>query len=100
MQKRFTSKKEIKSVLSKELILQNLYKRDAPKHIMEAMLSAMSMDEVTLHWAEKAKCYKFLTDYYVSQKDKTSLLQLMSKLSPNSEEFLYANIKSNSVIHL
>lgn len=80
------------------MILLNLCKRDAPKHILEAILAAMPLDEFTLHWAEKTKCYKYIIDFHAAQKDRLALIQSISMLLPTSEEFLYAETILKSVI--
>lgn len=78
----------------------NLCKRDAPKHILEAILGAMPLDEFTLHWAQKTKCFKYIIEYHAAQKDRLALIQSKMMLMPGSEEFLYADTLLKSVIYI
>lgn len=68
----------------------NVYKRHAPKYILEEILSAMPADELTLHWAQKVKCHKYIMDYYSLKKDRTALLEYKANFPPTSDEYLYA----------
>lgn len=89
LQNWFGNKKVLGTSLNVENIIVKLGERRAPSYILENFLSLMEDSERSLSLATRYKCHRYIIEFYVSQKDKASLLNYKSKITPQSEDYFF-----------
>ncbi|GLV46299.1 Vacuolar protein sorting 16B [Carabus blaptoides fortunei] len=85
----FGNKKVLGTSLNVENIIVKLGERQAPPYILENFLSLMEDSERSLSLATRYKCHRYIIEFYVSQKDRASLLNYKSKITPQSEDYFF-----------
>lgn len=87
----FTKKNTLKSVIKAESILACLHKHQAPKRILQDFLICFDDVDRALILARKMKVYRFVVDQYVTQRDKSALMEYKSSIPPQTEDYYYAD---------
>lgn len=70
--------------------MNTLHKHQAPKKVLEDFLTCMVGVEKSIFLAKKWNCHRFVIDTYVNQKDRIALINYITDLNTQSEDFLYA----------
>lgn len=73
-----------------EDIVKLLHKTEAPLNVLEQYLKYVENIEKRLELAKSFNCYRIAIDIFVTQGNRTALLEYKSKLQPQSEEYFYA----------
>ncbi|RZC34802.1 spermatogenesis-defective protein 39 -like, partial [Asbolus verrucosus] len=78
-------KRALKSTMKPPLFIVGVGRHNPPKHVMEQFLLCMGDASKSLYLAEKLKMHSYIINYYIEQKDKTSLLKYTEKIEPGDE---------------
>ncbi|KAK2579347.1 hypothetical protein KPH14_008298 [Odynerus spinipes] len=82
--------KKLQTLLPIEDIVKLLHKAQAPLNVLEKYLRYTDNIEKRLELAKSFNCYRIAIDIFVTQGDRTALLEYKNKLQPQSEEYFYA----------
>ncbi|XP_066995521.2 spermatogenesis-defective protein 39 homolog [Anabrus simplex] len=82
--------KKLKAVVPMEEVVRLLHAHQAPAAVLMKYLLLIENPEKQVALVHKLQCHKVAIDLYISQRDRRALINYKANLSPQSEDYVYA----------